>query len=420
MITIKNSRIALKNNSQLQNSLYLLMSSLVTAGFGFIFWIIAARLFNEPTVGIATTLISLSSLVSLLSLAGFDVSFVRFLPKSIKRNSYTNSGIIVSGLLSIILSIIFLVIAYISTPSLHPILSNPFTIITFIILTIASSLNLLTNSVFLAYRSVKYVLIINILFNIVKVVLPFAFISQGALGIFIAAGLAQLVGLILSIWFMKRKFHYAFKIHINSKDIKQTFHYTFTVYVASVLNLLPQTILPLLVTQQLGVASTAYYYMAFSIATIIFTIAYSAMQSAFAESSHNETQLKQNILKGTKSTLILLVPTIVAAYFLGGFILSVFGQSYATNATELLQIMSISAIAVVSYSALGAVLKISHDIASLLVTNIVYTLVIIGLTFMLVPQFGLTGIGYAWIAGNIAAVAIGTLSHILFRRRLAR
>ena len=145
----------IQSNTQLKNSLYLLVGSLATAGFGFVFWIIAARLFDAPTVGVATVLVSLSTLISLLSLAGFDSSFVRFLPKSQHKNEYINSGIIVSTLLSIVLSGIFLTFTYFTTPDLRSIVGDPFIILLFTLLTVASSLNLLTTSIFLAIREAR-------------------------------------------------------------------------------------------------------------------------------------------------------------------------------------------------------------------------------------------------------------------------
>lgn len=408
----------IQSNTQLKNSLYLLVGSLATAGFGFVFWIIAARLFDAPTVGVATVLVSLSTLISLLSLAGFDSSFVRFLPKSQRKNEYINSGIIVSTLLSIVLSGIFLTFTYFTTPDLRSIVGDPFIILLFTLLTVASSLNLLTNSIFLAFREARYIVIINMIFNVVKVILPFAFIAYGSVGIFTAAGVAQAVGLLVSFYYMYKQYDYRPKFHVDTAALRQTFSYTFGVYVGSVLNLLPPTLLPLIITQQIGSASTAYYYMAFNIVTIIFTVAYSAMQSAFAESSHDESALKSNVLRGVKSSMIFTIPAIIMSLLLGGYVLSVFGHEYAEAATPLLWIMSISAIIVTLYSALGAVLKIAHDTKSFILTNIVYASVIIGGSYLLMPSYGLLGIGYAWIIGNMLAVIVGVLCHLKFRRSM--
>lgn len=403
-------------NRQLRNSIYLLLGSLATAGFGFIFWIIAARLFDAPTVGLATVLISLSSLISLLSLAGFDSSFVRFLPKTQNHTTYINSGIVVTTLLSIAFSVVFLGVSYFTTPDLRELLTQPLVVVLFVFLTVASSLNLLTNSVFIAHRHAWFVLVINVLFNLVKVALPFAFIDYGAVGIFVAAGIAQIVGLVLSVLYMRRSYDYQFHPTIDIAALKQTFRYTFSVYIGSVLNLLPPTLLPLMITAQLDAASTAYYYMAFNIATIIYTVAYSAMQSAFAESSHDESALRRHIAKGMQLSVALVVPAIVLCVLCGGFILGIFGSEYAKAATPLLIVMSLAALVVAPYSALGAIMKVAHDTSSFIAMNVVYTVSILGLAYAYMPQYGLIAIGYSWLAGNLLAVAAGTLLHVRFRR----
>lgn len=418
MSTLTRKLNALRTNRQMKNSLYLLIGSLMTAGFGFAFWIIAARLFDPPTVGIATVLVSLSSLISLLSLAGFDSSFVRFLPRSQHKNTYINSGMIVTTILSIILSFAFLAVSYFTTPDLRGIISDPLVICMFTSLTVASSLNLLTNSVFIAHREAGYIVVINTLFNIAKVILPFAFISYGSVGVFAAAGVAQAVGLLLSLYYMYVRYQYRPHLAIDRQALRQTFSYTFGVYVGSVLNLLPPTLLPLIITQQLGAASTAYYYMAFNIVTIIFTVAYSAMQSAFAESAHDETQLRQNVLQGIKSSLLFTIPAIAGCLLLGSHVLGVFGPAYSQAASPLLWVMSLSAVAVTLYSALGAVLKIAHDTTSFITTNVAYVLIIVVGSYMLMPELGLLGIGYSWFAGNIVAIIVGSLCHIRYRRAM--
>lgn len=417
MIQVKKLVDTFHENQQLRNSIYLLLGSLATAGFGFIFWIIAARLFNAPTVGVATVLISLSSLISLLSLAGFDSSFVRFLPKSADKNAYTNSGIIVTTVLSTVFSVVFLGFSYLTTPELRTVLSEPLVVILFVLLTIGSSLNLLTNSVFLAHRQAGYIFFINTIFNVIKVILPFCFIAYGAVGIFVAAGVAQVVGLAISLYYMHTRYDYRPRLTIDTVALRQTFSYTSSIYIGSVLNLLPPTLLPLVITQRLDSASTAYYYMAFNIATIIFTIAYSAMQSAFAESSHDEAALRKNVVKGFKISFALTLPAIVMSVALGSYVLGVFGTEYAASASQLLSIMSISAIFVIAYSALGAVLKIAHDTKSFIAMNAVYAVIIVGASFAFMPTYGLNAIGYAWLCGNVAAVALGAAMHLVFRRR---
>ena len=63
-----------------KNAYFLMFSSLTSAGSGF-FWVIAARFYSTANIGLASAIISAMGLISMLSLLGFDISLVRFLPE---------------------------------------------------------------------------------------------------------------------------------------------------------------------------------------------------------------------------------------------------------------------------------------------------------------------------------------------------
>ena len=92
--------IKIKNNILFRNAFNLMLSSGIISLFGFVFWIIVARSYSSHDVGIATTLISSALLISLLGQAGFDTTFIRFLPKAKNKNAHISTGIIVSGFMS--------------------------------------------------------------------------------------------------------------------------------------------------------------------------------------------------------------------------------------------------------------------------------------------------------------------------------
>ncbi len=60
----------------LRNSLFLTVNSGVSAGLGFAFWIITARLFSTESVGLASSLTSASNLIVFLGLVGMNTTFV--------------------------------------------------------------------------------------------------------------------------------------------------------------------------------------------------------------------------------------------------------------------------------------------------------------------------------------------------------
>ncbi|HDN74250.1 MAG TPA: lipopolysaccharide biosynthesis protein, partial [Archaeoglobus sp.] len=69
------------NDPLFKNAYFLMLSSITSAGSGFFFWLIAARFYATADIGLASAIISAMGLISMLSLLGFDISLVRFLPE---------------------------------------------------------------------------------------------------------------------------------------------------------------------------------------------------------------------------------------------------------------------------------------------------------------------------------------------------
>lgn len=406
-----------RTNSQFRNSIFILLGSLSVAGFGFIFWTLVARLFPATNVGLATTLLSMSSLISLISLAGFDVAFIRFLPHARDKSSYINSGSIIVSIISIVASLIVLTFLVIGGGELAPILHDPMNWVWFCIFTWLSSLNLLTNAPFLASRRASFVFYISTIFSVIKVGLPLLVIGGSAMAIFNVAGIAQLIGTVLSYAALMRYLDYKPTLRVDRTILKKTRRYTFSVYVASLLNLLPPTILPLLITNSLGSAQAAYYYMAFTIATVLYTIAYSAMQSAFAEGSHETDMIHDHIVKGLRQTALLMVPAAALLFFGAPLLLHIFGGDYSTHGAPLLQLFAVGSIFVAIYSALGSLFKITHMMTSLVLMNILYLVTILLVSVWLIQPLGITAIGWAWIIGNLVASVFGVGSYVLRRKK---
>lgn len=399
----------LGTNTLFVNSIFLMLATGVVAVFGFIFWVVVARSYSPATVGVATTLLSLSGLISLLSMAGFDTTFVRFLPRSERKNDYINSGFIIVTLASALLSLGCVVVLPRTSPNLGIMADNMWYLAGFIFFTIATSLNTLTNAVFLAHKRARAIFVINLLFSLLKVTLPLLVLHGDAMTIFILAGVAQVAGLALSIGLMVKRFDYVFSLRLH-KDIMRTIKkYSFSVYFATILNLLPPTLLPLIITHQLGPENAAYYYMAFAIATMLYTIAYASMQAAFAEGSHDETTMKAHMIKAGKLVALLLIPAMLLTANFSPFILGIFGAEYVIAASMLLQMLALSGLFVAFYSGMGAIFKVTKNLRGVIIMNIVYAGVILAGSYLFVQHLGLIGVGWAWMAGNIAAGLVALL-----------
>lgn len=389
----------LASDSLYRNSIYLMLSTAVMAFFGFFFWIINARLFKPEQVGIATTLISVVTLISSFSLLGLNNGIIRYLPTSERKNQKINTAFTLVTLSSALISLIYLIFINIFSPKLLFVRENIIFAILFIIFIVFSSLNTISENVFISYRSSKYILIKNTISSFVKLVLPISLISIGAYGIFMSVGIAFIVAFILSLIFLIVKFGYLFRLTISREVVKRMTRFSLGNYVAGFIGGLPALVLPIMILNNLTAKFSAYFYMDLMIASFLYIIPVATSQSLFAEGSNSEKGVGKFLNKSLKLNALLLLPAMMVVYFLGKYILLVFGFEYAKAGTQLLQLLAISGTFIYINSVGAVILNIKHQMKKLIVINIIGALFILGLSHFLISK-ELLGIGIAWLIGQ--------------------
>ncbi len=409
---------ALYQDNLFRNSFYLMLNAGAMAGFGFVFWLICARLFSPSQIGVASSLISAMTLISYICLLGFNNTFVRVLPTSNDRNNLINTGLLLSTISSLLIATLYVIAIPYVIPGLAFIDNNIWLSISFVIMTVIAAPNLLMDSIFVAYRSAKYNLLIDgFIAAGSKMFLPFLLITLGAYGIFTSAGIASALGMIVSVIFLVIKFDYRPRLNIHWKTLGEVFHYSFANYLANLLNIAPTLVLPLIVINRLGSASAGYYYLAFMVANLLYTVAYSMCQSLFAEGSHGNIDLKKLAKRSAMIILAIMIPAGLVLVFLGPMILQIFGKSYSVEASSLIVAFAIAAPAVAAYSVGNTLLRLTKKIYPIVFVNAVYFITISALSVLWVDR-GLVWIAIAWIIGNIVAALIAFL--ILSRKLIPK
>lgn len=399
-----------------RNSIYLMLTTVLMGGFGFFFWIICTHIFTPEQIGLGTTLISAMTLISFISLLGFNSTFVRFLPNSQTRNEEINTGFTLVMLTAGITTIVYIFFIPIFTPQLEFLHENLWYSLSFIIIVILTSINSLTDSIFIAYRKAQYNLLTDgIIISITKLILPLLFVSIGAYGIFMASGLATTIGMLASTLFLIFKFNYRPQIKIDTLIINKLFHYSFTNYIANLLAITPTLILPIIIINHLGASAAGYYYLAFMVINLLYTISASISQSLFAEGSYGDSMLRSLFKRSVIILVAILVPSGIILTIFGPLVLNFFGKSYSAGGSSVMIILTIAGPAVAGYNLGTALLRIRRQIYSLLTINVLYATSIILLTIYWVDK-GLVWVAIAWTIGNTVAAILAFLSIFLYRQ----
>jgi len=392
------------------NAFYLMLNAGVMALFGFFFWVVVARFYTEAEVGLGSAIISAMSLLSIISLVGLNISLVRFLPHSDKPQELINSCYTLGGLVSLAIAGIFLAGLGFWSPALAFVKQNAVFASAFMVFTMLWTLHSLVNYTFVAQRRAGFVLSKNTIFSVLKLGFPVLFVLFfRTFGIVASWGVAMAVALAVSIFLFLPKVQDFYKplptLKLNL--LKDMWRYSGGNYLADLFSTCLPFILPLMVVNVLGAQQNAYFYIGWMIAALLFAIPRGVSQSLFAEGSHFEDRLKENVTKSLKFTYLLLIPAVIVLILVGKWVLLAFGQSYSPNALHLLWVLSVSSIPLALTHIYTGILRVTGRIKELVGIWGFIVLATLLISYLIMPVTGIIGIGYTWLgAQTIVAVYI--------------
>lgn len=402
----------------LRNSVFLALTTGVMAAFGFLFWLLNARLYSSSEVGVATTLISGASLISYLSLLGFNTTFVRFLSESSSQDMEINTGTTAVLITSATMALAYAILSPYIAPELRTVFIHPANVVGFVILTACWSVNLVTDSVFIAIRKAQCNLMVDgFVVGVVKLTLPLFLVTLGAFGIFMASGLSSLCAVVASIILMMRNVKYSPRIHLSWSVLRRTWNYSLTNYIANVLSLSPALVTPLVVLRVLGAREAAYYFVAFQIGGVMFAASYAISSSFFAEGSRKDQDIVHLAKRAAKILLIVSVICGLVVAVAARLLLLPFGVEYSRQAEAALAVLGLSSPAVALYSIATAFLRVSMLLSGIVVASVVYATAIIVLT-VVGAHCGLTWVAGAWLVGNVCGGLVAAAFITGYVRRL--
>ncbi len=402
-----------------RNAVYLMINTVVVSLLSFFFWVVVARFYTEAEVGYSSAIISAASLVATLSLFGFNFSLIRFLPQAKKPQELINSCLTLSGLASLAIASIFLVTVDFWSPTLAFIKGNAIFATTFIILTLIWALSILVSTTFVARRRAGFALLQCSIHSLIKIPLPILFVLFfHAFGIVASWGIAFGVSLAVSLFLFLPKVqnHYKPMLVLKLNLIKGMWQYSGGSYLAHIFSAAPGVVLPIIVVNLLGPEQNAYFYIAWMVASLLLAIAGAISISLFAEGSHSEDKLRENVIKSLKFTFLFLVPAVILLVLVSKWLLLAFGQSYSANALHLLWILAISSLPLGIISIYITILRVTGRIKELVVILGFIAIALLAVSYLIMPSTGIIGIGYAWLGVHGLAAAYALVSTRQLRR----
>lgn len=405
------------------NSIYLIGSNVLAALLGFVFWVAAARFYPAEDVGLASAAISAIGLLALFSSVGLPEGIIRFLPGSGNDARHIlNTALTIILITSTLAGFVFVVGLGFWSPRLLFIQQDMLYAVGFVLLTVIFALSSLVDNIYVAGRRAGFVLARGTVFNVLKLALVIIVASfLGSSGILASWAISLVVAFIIGVLFLVRRVQYAYKPSpvIRKEIVNRLLPFSLANYSSSLLWRGSTMLLPVIVLNVLGAEANAYFFTAWAISTVLTMIPSSISTSLFAEGSNNLKSLSANVIRSLKMIFLLLVPSVIIIFFLAGWLLHIFSSEYAANSATLLRILAIASFPVAVNVIYLNILRVEKRLRAILIVSGFLAVLIVALSYILLPRLGISGAGYAWLISH-GSVAAWTITDLVRKLSSAR
>jgi O-antigen/teichoic acid export membrane protein/CelD/BcsL family acetyltransferase involved in cellulose biosynthesis len=430
-------RIA-RTDSLVRNSLFMMASTVATGLLGYVFWIVVARVFSSVDVGIASAVISLCSTVALLTYLGPSAMLIERLHAYERSRAWTSHltrmCVATGAATTVVAAVAIPLIAHSNSNGYGSFFGPAAEAVLAVIGAVAWTVVNMYGSAFIAARRADGLLAVQGLISVLKLLLvvPMFAIGLGAPGIVIAWVVSSVMGVgLCALWLVpglglgggrgRHAVHAAraaapgrpVSVARDSQPARTRAAYAWHLigqHLTGVGGQLTPLILPILVVVRLGVRMNAHFYITWMIGSVFFMISPSISNSIFAESVRANSDLRATVGKAFRVTSFLLLPAIVVMVAGGKLILGIFGHAYADDGYALLIVLAVSAMPDAVSNIAVAVCRATDQLAYSVAINVGQLVVTLGAAWLLMPRFGLLGVGVGWLGaqllGAIASVPV--------------
>lgn len=402
----------LRADSLLRNSVFMMAVQVLGSLLGFVYWLVAARLYTTSDVGLAAALVSALTLASLLTMLGVNSALVQILPQRESGESWSaalNAGLLVGLAGSTVGGIVALVILPLLSHQFDILVTKPWYALAFVLGVVATTIVALLDYACIAERSAGRMLVRNVIFSTIKIPLiaiP-VIVSIGAFGIvlsWVVSAAAVLIVMFMMLPGLRRGYRLS-RAHVGD-ELRGLRAYLAGHHAINIGSFLPFWLLPILVTIRLTPTDTAYFYAAWRVSAIVFFVAPAIAQSLSAEGAADPSAVWDKARASVRFALALLVPACLALVVLGPLILNAFGPMYESAGLPLLLLFAASAFPDAMMNIYVGILRVEGRLKLGGWLQMGTAIVSLGCAWLLLPSMGIAGAGVGWLASRLLGCAV--------------
>lgn len=396
------------NDALYQGTFYLLLNTAATSAIGFVFWTLAAHSYSASAIGVFSSLTSGTGLLAAIAAVGLPITMTRHITGTEDPRQLVLAAITIIATAGTVLCLLTVLVLGPHLPAaLHVQQRGTMTLLV-TSLVVFTALGTTLDAGLVAIRSSRFILIKNLLGSLAKLIAMLALAARGSSGLFFAYTIGLVLATVLSgaalTWQVRGQ-------GSDTQPFRMTRRYLSVItrnYAATVIGILPLTMVPIEVLAVRGAAETARFSVAFLIAGLLNYIPATMGQVLFAEISRGETMLGKQLRKARRAVYGLLLPSMVLVLVAAPFILRLFGKTYAADATGCLRVLALSALPAGGTYLVDSILIARDRTAAYTFMQIANAALILGGVGILLPH-GLTAAAGGLAAGQVLTLILGLM-----------
>lgn len=387
----------------------LVLSAGGTAVLGLIYWAAAARHYPASQVGVQSVVLSTMLFLAGLAQLSLNSVLIRFLPVSGGNASRMIRSIYaVSVVAALAAATIFVLGTSLWAPNLSFLRSDKLWFAAFVGATAIWCVYTLQDSALAGLRRATWVPIENIAVSGTKIVLLLLFAAPLVdSGLFASWMLPTVVAVVVVNVFIFRV------VGRGSSERAPEFlsfgriaRFAGGNYVGFVFYAASTNLIPLAVLNRVGPTQSAYFILPWTITMALAGVASSTSTSLTVETALDMVQLRSYCRRTLVHTFLLLAAPIALLVIGAPYVLRVFGSGYAEHGATTLRLLSLgvlpNAVVLIGLS----VLRIRGNVRRLAGLQGALCFLLLGVSYLLLPRYGITGVGIAYLLSQSATAAL--------------
>jgi O-antigen/teichoic acid export membrane protein len=414
------SRVRAGLRDPMHRSAYaLLLGSATTSVLGLAFWGLAARLYPPEAVGVATAAITAMTFLANLATLGLKNGLLRFLPAAgTGAAALVLRSYLLCGLVAAAAAVVFLVGQPVWAAELGLLSSTPAAMLAFVLATVVWVLFVLQDHVLAGLHRAVWVPVANTAYSVLKIGLLVVLAGTSSWLLFASYALPAVVAVLAVNLVVLRDVVRSARAAPAAGGVTGLVRFAAGDHAATLLLLAVVDLMPLLVLARSGLADSAFYYLAFTIAYSLYLITADVGSALVAEAARDTGRVQPLLRRACANALLLAVPAVAVGCLLAPVVLGVLGPEYAAAGTTLLQLLLLSAIPHVVVGLAVSLAHVRRQMRRVLGIHAAMAVLTFAGAEAGLRVLGLVGAGWAWLGTQtlLAVVLLLTQMRFLWRR----